>query len=107
MAGRGHPVGFTLDDGILVIHRDTGCSLAPRCLECPLPACRYEVSPGVARADGDAKRLADMILAGKTVVECYEAMGISRRSAYRLIGRARRLGLLPPVRQRAVSWRRT
>ncbi|KKL55940.1 hypothetical protein LCGC14_2250390 [marine sediment metagenome] len=22
--------------------RDTGCSIAPSCLECPLPACRYE-----------------------------------------------------------------
>lgn len=23
-------------------HPDKGCSLAPRCLECPLPRCRYD-----------------------------------------------------------------
>jgi hypothetical protein len=22
--------------------RDTGCELAPRCLECPLPMCKYD-----------------------------------------------------------------
>ena len=26
--------------------RDTGCVVAPRCLECPLPVCRFELSPG-------------------------------------------------------------
>ena len=28
--------------------RDTGCSLSPRCLDCPLPRCRYD-EPGGAR----------------------------------------------------------
>lgn len=24
------------------VYRDDGCSIAPRCLSCPLPECRYE-----------------------------------------------------------------
>lgn len=31
-------------------YRDTGCSLAPRCLECPLPRCRYD-EPTPARVN--------------------------------------------------------
>lgn len=26
-------------------YRDDGCSIAPRCLDCPLPACRYDLPP--------------------------------------------------------------
>ena len=26
-------------------YRDTGCSIAPECLECPLPQCRYDQVP--------------------------------------------------------------
>lgn len=28
-------------------YRDEGCEVASRCLECPLPACRYEFPRGI------------------------------------------------------------
>ena len=27
-------------------YRDTGCDIAPACLSCPLPRCRYDMPPG-------------------------------------------------------------
>lgn len=31
-----------LPEGQIGLYRDTGCDLAPKCLECPLPVCRYD-----------------------------------------------------------------
>ncbi len=42
-------------------YRDTGCSLSPSCLNCPLVRCRYDEPAGavtVRRADRDARILA-------------------------------------------------
>ena len=30
--------------------RDTGCELAPSCLSCWLPRCRYDLAPGELRS---------------------------------------------------------
>lgn len=32
------------------VYVDTGCEVAPWCLECPLPRCKYEDSAGRERA---------------------------------------------------------
>lgn len=60
---------------------DTGCEIAPRCLECPLPVCRYELPPKQALY---LKELLDYAR--------YRAKGFSVENAARCIGRSRRAG---------------
>jgi hypothetical protein len=41
-----------------VAYQDTGCNLAPRCLTCPLPVCKYDSPWAAARSpDMPAKRV--------------------------------------------------
>lgn len=37
------------------IYRDTGCQYAPKCLECPLPDCKYD-GPRAAQDEARARR---------------------------------------------------
>lgn len=66
-------------------YKDTGCSLAPSCLDCPLPKCRYE--PGgrrAERAEERRKRFAELKAKGLTVGQIANALGMSRRNAFRM-----------------------
>lgn len=67
-------------------YQDSGCPDLgiPECLRCPLAQCRYEMAPGKARATLDAARLAVLLKEGKTMDEAAAAMGVSRRTVYRL-----------------------
>lgn len=69
------------------IDRDTGCDLAPSCLACPLPACRYDLPPKVAAALPTIIAVRRLRAAGKTVTETAEELGVSRRTAFRLSAR--------------------
>ncbi len=60
---------------------DTGCEIAPKCLECPLPACRYDLAPKQALY---LKELLDYAR--------YRAQGLSVEKAAFLCGRSRRAG---------------
>lgn len=67
--------------------RDTGCEVAPACLECPLPQCRYDVRGGL-RTMRNAQRdpaVAAMWAQGATIDELTEQYALSRRSVYRLV----------------------
>ena len=63
---------------------DDGCEVAPSCLNCPLPICRYD-DEGGARAirnrDRD-RRIRDSYQDGGTVDELAERFGISRRRIF-------------------------
>jgi hypothetical protein len=65
-------------------YRDDGCEIAPKCLECPLPDCRFSLPPKRAGAILRAAQLRPLLAAGLTADECAAEMGISRRTVYRL-----------------------
>lgn len=72
---------------------DTGCNLAPRCLDCPLPRCRYD-EPGGARRlltetrdEEIVRRRATERLSINVLARRY---GLSRRSVFRILRKARR-----------------
>ncbi|HYF40714.1 MAG TPA: hypothetical protein VD930_13550 [Gemmatimonadales bacterium] len=65
-------------------YRDDGCELAPRCLECPLPQCRYDLGPKVASALMWWAELRPLLAQGLSAEECAERMRVSRRTIYRL-----------------------
>lgn len=58
---------------------DDGCSVHPRCLECPLPACRYDV-PLLAQAKSVAQQ---MHARGKRIHEIADVFGVSARTIRR------------------------
>lgn len=63
---------------------DEGCDLAPRCLECPLPACKYDLGRKQGASVLKEQEIARHLAAGLSVDETAAAMGMSRRSVYRL-----------------------
>lgn len=71
---------------------DDGCDIHRQCLTCPLPACRYEMPPGRARALSQAASLARLLTDGHTMDEAATELGVSRRTVYRL----RRIGTSVP-----------
>lgn len=72
---------------------DRGCDLAPSCLACPLPTCRYELPPKQGRAWLQRQRFADLLAEGHTLSECVELMGLTRRTAYRMQAEIKRTAL--------------
>ncbi len=86
MTGRKGGVTPTFDT-----YPDRGCSLAPSCLECPLPVCRYEVPGGIRQIramerDAEATRL---MHEGLTPKEIGVSLGMPERSAWRSLKRDR------------------
>lgn len=79
-------------------HPDRGCEVAPRCLECPLPECRYD-RPGqaerAAALDARTAEVARLTAAGMTDGEIADQLGISKGLVYVDRKRARERGLLP------------
>jgi transcriptional regulator of acetoin/glycerol metabolism len=65
-------------------YQDDGCDLHDHCLTCPLPACRYELPPGRARALSQAAALRTLLSRGQTMDEAATNLGVSRRTVYRL-----------------------
>ena len=72
-------------------YRDTGCSLAPSCLACPLPQCRYD-EPRSARRLGNHARDREIALLRRRHAAPVEALaatyGITTRQVYRILRRA-------------------
>jgi len=72
---------------------DEGCDLAPSCLHCPFPRCRYD-DPGLVRRlrhgtrrQEQARRLAALSAEGGwTMEEAAGCLGVSRRTAFRVRG---------------------
>ncbi len=71
---------------------DTGCDIAPACLRCPLPSCKFD-DPAAARRwrRGPRNRqIAARFEAGEPPEALAFSFGISRRSVYRALAEARR-----------------
>ena len=71
-------------------YEDTGCEAAARCLECPLPRCRYD-EPGGLRGllnrDRD-RRIAELRQRRRVPVdELAGRFGVSRRTVFRILKR--------------------
>lgn len=69
---------------------DTGCDVAPACLSCPLPECRYERHRGLAQMQTARMRAAAVRLRdeGLTPVQIAERIGRKKRTVYRLLAEA-------------------
>lgn len=65
-------------------YRDDGCEISPRCLECPLPACRYDLPPKRAGALMREAELRRLLAQGLTADQAAVTMGVSRRTVFRL-----------------------
>lgn len=65
-------------------YRDDGCSIAPSCLSCPLSVCRYDLPPKAAGALLRESQLRGLLSQGLTADEAAAAMGVSRRTVFRL-----------------------
>ncbi len=65
-------------------YRDDGCEIAPKCLECPLPACRYDLPPKRAGALMREAELRRLLAQGLTADQAAVVMGVSRRTVFRL-----------------------
>lgn len=63
---------------------DRGCEIAPRCLECPLPVCRYDLPPKVAGAWLQSKRAMELLAAGMNTEQVAAMMNVSIRTVFRL-----------------------
>jgi hypothetical protein len=69
---------------------DTGCAVSPKCVECPLPLCRYEVPGGIGELtrsprDEDIRTLRQQ---GASVAELMERSGLSRRTVFRILAKS-------------------
>jgi hypothetical protein len=67
-------------------YHDTGCSIAPRCLECPLARCRYDVS---VNERGLETRQRVAALAGMPTEYVARELGVSTRTVWRALERLR------------------
>jgi hypothetical protein len=68
-------------------YRDEGCDLAPSCLRCPFPRCRYDEEGGIAgfkrrERDSELRRLRDE---GLSPTELAARFNVSLRSVYRIL----------------------
>lgn len=68
----------------------TGCNLAPSCLRCPFPVCRYDGGhPSVVGAKSRAAEAQAMGAEGFPVDEIAASLGRSRRTVYRMLAKER------------------
>ena len=62
---------------------DTGCEVAPRCLECPLPLCKHDMprrKQGLAPQQVRMQKVRSMLKKGGAVDQVMEAAKVSRRT---------------------------
>lgn len=83
---------------------DQGCEYAPRCVDCPLPACRYDLMPGSARMQGQMVALIRLLERGVSIADAATRLGISHRGAYRLRERAMRILQIAGVPQSTIEY---
>lgn len=72
-------------------YRDTGCEVAPRCLTCPLPECRY-IGGRVSAPPINVERNAQIIALraqGVPLLTIAATVGKSKRTVLRVLASAR------------------
>lgn len=65
---------------------DTGCPIAPKCLECPMPFCVFDVTERSGKIGGyfHRARLYPLILEGKDAHQLVELDGMNISTAYEM-----------------------
>lgn len=69
------------------IYHDTGCNLAPSCLNCPRPRCKYDVPDARGSLKAQAKRIEraeEMARDQLTVKEAAQRWGVTPRTVMRI-----------------------
>ena len=68
-------------------YMDTGCSLFPKCLECPLPRCRYDMRVGGQELRKTIRNLKikQGLDEGRTIKELAEEYGLCERTIRRIV----------------------
>jgi hypothetical protein len=72
-------------------YADTGCSVHPNCLTCPLVRCRYD-EPGGARklfSEARDRSIVGLQRQGVSIGAIARRFGVSRRTVFRALARAR------------------
>ena len=65
---------------------DTGCEIAPLCLECPLPQCKYD-SPGLALRHKRKQRdreIVSLLDQGHSIAEVAGRFGLAENTVFRI-----------------------
>ena len=68
-------------------YEDHGCEVAPKCLECPLPVCRYTLKGGLRAVHNMVRdaRIRERHAAHTTASAIAVEEGISLRTVYRVL----------------------
>ena len=72
-------------------YRDDGCEVAPSCLDCPLPQCKYDDPMWYRRerrSQRDQKVLRIQAQKGLTVAQLARHFGVSQRTIFRILRRS-------------------
>jgi hypothetical protein len=73
-------------------YRDDGCEVAPACLRCPLPRCKFD-NPGWYQKELRDRRDQRIAQArsheGLTVIQLSQPFGVSQRTVFRALQSAR------------------
>ena len=73
-------------------YRDNGCEVSPSCLECPLPACKYDDPAAYhrqVRESRDREIVDAKSVQGKSVPQIADHFGLSQRTIHRVLERAK------------------
>lgn len=73
---------------------DTGCDLAPACLSCPLPRCRYDEPMNKGGWNNQKvrerwMRIRSFVNGGGTVMEAAAEFGVDKRTVHRAMAEHR------------------
>ena len=72
-------------------YRDAGCDVAPSCLRCHLPRCKYD-DPGWFQRQKQGERDGEVVRAlrqhGLSVPDAAARFGLSQRTVFRILKRA-------------------
>lgn len=90
MAIKGHTIDYPSRDHLpeYTHYHDTGCSLFPACLRCPMPCCRYDATPTGQRpttALRNRRVAAAHARSGQTTAELAAIFGVTQRTIQRAL----------------------
>ena len=66
-------------------YRDTGCSIAPKCLECPLPQCRYDDPYDFVGKEVRNEEIRQERRSGARVVDLAVKWNLGKRTIHRIV----------------------
>lgn len=79
------------EDDIGIHYKDEGCDLAPSCLNCPFPACRYDMPKGIRHATiGRNTAIITRVMGGEPVWDVAQSVGLGQRRVRAIVQNSRR-----------------